>query len=204
MATSRRERDPAPRVPSVEIVLEYGNRFRDEKQAGPNEEALTWLFGTYPANDDFSQVLVKVVTLNGLYHTNVYRVNEMAEHIRGLAIDEALAAGDLAVTDRIATLPATGKRHYSFATKYGSFHRPDHFPIYDNLVERLLWSYQQHTNFCDFAREDLQDYPLYVDVLRSFMARFRLGGLTFKQVDMFLWLHAQELYPRKKRELEAV
>jgi hypothetical protein len=197
------ERDPAPQVPTVEIVLAYVRRFSDDNQAGPNEQALTWLFGSYPNNVDLRQVLVKVVALNALYHTNVYRVTEMAEHICGLGIDKQLAEGDHAVVDRIAALPATGKRHYSFATKYSSFHQPEHFPIYDNLVERLLWAYKQHTSFRDFARDDLQNYPLYVAILRSFMARFGLGGLTLKEVDKFLWLHAGDLYPRKKPDQES-
>lgn len=204
VASSRRERDPTPQVPTVEIVLEYGKRFSDDTQAGANEEALTWLFGTYPANDDRSQVLVKVAALNGLYSTNVYRAPEMAEHICGLGIDQALAQRDLAVIDRIARFPVTKKRHYSFATKYASFHQPERYPIYDNLVERLLWSYERHFRFGDFSRDDLQDYPRYVSVLRSFMARFGLSGLTFKQVDRFLWLHAGDLYPRLEPNKEGV
>lgn len=189
-------------VPDVEIVLEYWRRFNEDPQTGPSNQALVWLFGRYPANTDQSQVLVKTVALDGLYHTNLYRVTEMADHITDLGIDPALTAGDPAVIDRIARLPATRKRHYSFATKYASFHQPERFPIYDTLVERLLWSYQQHTTFCGFPREDLQDYPRYVSIFRDFMVRFGLGGLTFKQVDKFLWLHAGDLFSRQKRTRE--
>jgi hypothetical protein len=182
----------------VDIALDYGKRFSADTRTGANERALTWLFGSYPANVDHQQVLVKVVALNGLYSTNVFAVTDMADHICGLGIDPALKAGDLAVADRIAALPTSGLRHYSFATKYCSWHQPERFPIYDNLVERLLWSYQRHSHFGDFKRDDLQDYSRYVAAIRSFMARFGLSGLTFKQVDEFLWLSARELYPQKK------
>lgn len=186
----------------MEIVLGYGRRFSTDGRTGGDERALAWLFGTYPANVEPSQVLVKVAALNSLYHTNVFAVTEMAEHICGLGIDPALAAGDLAVVDRIAAFPVTRDRHYSFATKYCSWHQPESFPIYDNLVERLLWSYQRHFNFGDFGREDLQDYPRYVAVILSFMARFGLGSLMFRQVDKFLWLHARERYRPKRRPPE--
>jgi len=183
----------------VEVVVEYGERFSADERTGADERALRWLFDTFPANVEPRQVLIKVVALNSLYHTNIFAVTEMAKHICSRGIDRALAVGDPAVVDRIAKFPFTGDRHYSFATKYCSWHQPERFPIYDNLVERLLWSYQRHLSFDDFSREELQDYPRYIAVIQSFIRRFGLGAMTFRQVDKFLWLHARELYPPKKR-----
>lgn len=56
------------------------------------ENALNRLFHqTYPKNDDLSEILVKVATLNDFYSTNIMNVFAVAEHIKSiLHIDERL------------------------------------------------------------------------------------------------------------------
>jgi len=90
--------------------------------------------------------------------------------------DPDLAAGMPGIVDRIAKLTIRGKtrRHYSFATKYCSWHQPDKYPIYDSLVERLLWAYRKEHTFADFRRSDLQDYQI-------------------KELDKFLWYTSKDL-----------
>ena len=138
---------------------------------------------------------MKVVLLNGLYNTNVFAVVEMAAHIRRLAIDEALRAASPEVVGRIAALTIRTKtrRHYSFATKYCSWHRPDEYPIYDSLVERLLWLYQGAFSFADFRRPQLQEYEMYKAVVSAFRASFQLQQFSFRQLDKFLWLTGKDL-----------
>jgi hypothetical protein len=183
-----------PRVPTPAVVLQDSARFSADLRTGPGERVLTRVFSTYPSNTDVDEVLTKVVLLNSLFSTNVLAFMAMAEHIHRLHIDPELAAGSPTVVDRIANLPASGRRHYSFATKYCSWHAPKSFPIYDNLVERLLWTYQRHYRFATFERMDLQNYPQYVVILESFSQHFGLNELTFSQIDKFLWYYARELF----------
>ena len=60
--------------------------------------------------------------------------------IYALRPDGSLTAGDPALVDQIACLTVGGKqrRHYSFATKYCSWHQPRQFPIFNNQVASLL------------------------------------------------------------------
>jgi len=183
-------------IPTPEMVREYGSRFARDERAGPAERVLTRAFALHPTNADLEGVLTKVVLLNELYHTNVFAVVEMARHICAIAIDAPLALGSAAVVDRIAALTVSGanRRHYSFATKYCSWHYPEKYPIYDNLVERLLWQYQQDLGFARFKRGDLQEYSRYREIVVAFQHWCKLEDFTFRDVDKFLWLYAKELY----------
>lgn len=183
-------------IPTPEIVREYGFRFDRDERSGPAGRVLARAFAQYPANTHLEDVLTKVVLLNGLYNTNVFAVVEMAKHICAIAIDPPLALGSAAVVDRIAMLTVGGatRRHYSFATKYCSWHWPEKYPIYDNLVKRLLWQYQIDHGFTRFRPPDLQEYSRYREILVAFQRWCKLQDFTFKDVDRFLWLYAKELY----------
>src|SRR5712672_760122 len=113
--------------------------------AGNNEKldsALRTLFEAMPHNTDVGEVAVKLAALNGLYATNILAVVQVATHIADLGIDARLAepAIDASLIEEIATVSIKGKvrRNYSFATKYCAFHRPDLYPIYDSVVDRVL------------------------------------------------------------------
>ena len=94
----------------------------------------------------------------------------------------------------VVRLGARRRRNYSFATKYCSWHAPRHYPIYDSLVERMLWTYKQSTGFQDFARQDLQRYPTFREVIDAFRTHFGLLEFSYKELDKFLWKHAREVF----------
>jgi hypothetical protein len=135
-----------PKPPTAALVSESVTRFNRSERYGLADRILTNVFKQYASNDNLEHVLAKVVLLNSLYATNVYAIIEMAKHVHALGIDADLKAGDASVVEQIAALTIRGKtrRHYSFATKYCSWHYPETFPIFDNIVERLLWRYQSH------------------------------------------------------------
>lgn len=192
-----RTRQSAPlSLPTAEAVRAAAERFSRDPRYGPAERALSKTFSRFPENNSLEDVLTKVVLLNSLYSTNIYAVTEMAEHICVLGIDPELAAGAPAIVEAIASLEASGRRHYSFATKYCAWHRPELYPIYDNLVDRLLWRYQRHYRFAAFAQEDLRDYGHYVEVIHAFRRHFDLEGITLNQLDKYLWYSAKELLGR--------
>ena len=97
--------------------------------------------------------------------------------------------------DQIACLTVRGKRrrHYSFATKYCSWHQPEQFPIFDNQVASLLLLYKRQWAFSEFNHDSLRNYDAYKAVIRSFQVYFHLDAFAFRQVDKFLWLAKTEL-----------
>jgi hypothetical protein len=182
-------------IPTPDIVSQAIARFDSDDRYGPADRVLSSVFSHHPFNDALEDVLIKVVLLNGLYNTNVFAVTDMARHIRDLGIDVDLATSSPGLVDRIAKLRIRDKtrRHYSFATKYCSWHRPEDYPIYDGLVEKLLWLYRRQYSFAEFAKPDLRDYPRYKAVLTAFRVHFRLEDLSFKQIDKFLWWTSKDL-----------
>ena len=171
-------------------------RVEGSGNTGLADEVLSLVFQQYHDNLEIKHILTKVVLLNGLYNTNVFAVVDMAYNIQEQSPDDLLRNGSAEVVDKIAHLTIRGKtrRHYSFATKYCSWHYPEMYPIYDNLVERLIWNYRKQFNFEIFQRSDLVNYERYRNILRSFISYFSLQDFTFKEIDRFLWSYAKELY----------
>lgn len=185
-------------IPTPQLVTEYVSRFDRDDRYGLADRVLLRVFGQYPDNTDLESVLAKVVLLNRLYNTNVFAVVDMAKHICSLRIDAELRTGSPALVDRIAKLTIRGRtrRHYSFATKYCSWHAPAQFPIYDTLVDTLLWAFRCQYHFAEFQRQDLRLYPGYKNIIASFQKRYGLEHFTFKEMDKFLWFYGKELYSR--------
>lgn len=183
-------------IPNRKTIQEFVSRFENDSRYGLADKVLSNIFRLFPENANIEQVLTKVVLLNGLYNTNVFAVVEMAKHIQDQRIDPILLSGSSTVVDRVARLTIRGKtrRHYSFATKYCSWHFPETYPIYDNLVERLIWLYQKRFNFASFERSDLQDYQSYREILAAFQGHFDLERLTYKEIDKFLWFYGKDLF----------
>jgi len=176
--------------PTVERIKAACENF--DKQNELTEQALAELFGQYPRNDDPRQVLLKVVAINSLYHTSIFAVETVARHIHANAkeIDSALAAGAPEVVNLIAKVTILGRKYnfFSFATKYCSWHNPAAYPIYDARVDHYLCVLQQQTPFSGFHHADLWDYPKFRKVMIAFRDVHKLGDLSFKEIDKFLWI----------------
>lgn len=190
--------------PNEELVRRYIRTFEDTPNYAISDIALSKLFGLFPRNDSLDEILLKVATLNGLYGTNILALHAVAEHIHTCKIDDKLSTFDLDVVEEIAKVTVREKvrRHYSFASKYCSFHRPEAYPIYDSFVEQQLWRYQQRDRFSHFSRPELfQSYSTFRRVIEDFQAYYGLASLSLREVDKFLWLCGKESIAQGSSEL---
>ncbi len=89
------------------------------------------------------------------------------------------------------------RRNYSFASKYCHWHQPDKYPIYDNLVENMLWAYHKHFNFGTFRRDDLQYYCQYKEIMDDFKKDYGLTRFSYREIDKFLWKYAKVFLEKK-------
>lgn len=161
-------------------------------------------------NDKIEDVLAKVVLINSLYGTAIFDVIKIAKHIqlKGEGIDNKIKKGDLSVIDvirkyhGIKTQNDKERNLYSFATKYVSSHAPEKYPIYDNLVERLLRELNHtHKFYNPFTKEALKDYKTLKLVIDSLIKYLGSGeDYKYKKIDQALWLYAKYLY--KHNELD--
>lgn len=90
----------------------------------------------------------------------------------------------------------------SFATKYCSWHQPDHFQILDSYVEGLLWEYQRKFRFGMFRKDELRRYHRFIEIVDEFRARFGLTEIGRKALDMFLRIEGKQRATLRKRSLE--
>jgi hypothetical protein len=164
------------------------------------DEVIRMLIAERPHNTTFVDVLLKTYLINDLYGTNAYGTYAMARHIHGLAIDPRLGAADLSVIQSIAQGEFAGNRvFYSFATKYCNWHREAVFPIYDSIVDNVLWAYRKQFRFHPYQQGDVRRYARWKEILDAFIRYFGLREFTYKQVDKFMWKYGKEILARENQ-----
>ncbi len=166
------------------------------------EKILKETFNRYPKNNNFEDVLLKVALLNQFYSTGIQDIVSVAKNIVEKKIDNDLKGGKPEVVHKIALVEHGDKtiNHFSFATKYCSFHQPDKYPIYDNLVYQVLSKTRNVLNTGQFSLESIMDkgwkegnkdcgYNHYRNIYKAFMTYFgeAFANRSFKEVDNYLW-----------------
>jgi len=187
--------------PTVDVVKAVGKKFDEENKIF--EDALAGLFEHYPTNTNTSDVLLKVLTLNALYSTQIPPYSnriptiwEVIDHIVKLDIDVALSQGDENIVEKIADVNVINKhqRNYSFATKYCNWHRPELFPIYDSHVDICLWQMRIDGWVGGFDRQDMYcSYPKFKKIVTIFQDSFLPEKLTYKEIDKYLYYEGGKL-----------
>lgn len=180
--------------PTPDLVREGVRQFAEQGRV--TEAALRKLLLAFPNNTETDEVLLKVITLNQIYSTNIFAVQVVAEMIQAASIDAALQAGDPGVVHRIDRLKFTSssgkavdKSIYSFATKYCALHQPQHYPIYDGFISDGLLQYQKQASFSSspFDWDALRKYGEFKRVVLAFRAHYGLEEFTLREIDQFLW-----------------
>jgi hypothetical protein len=154
------------------------------------EEALADLLNAFPRNNKLPQLLIKVVALNRLYSTQILGVENMARHMATIAnLDARLADGDPHVVDEIAGF-SIGSRtwHFSFATRFCSWHNPDAYPVQDARVDRYLSLLNEQQPFARFLRDPRWTATTFLHDMSSLRSTFHLEHCSFKDIDKFIWM----------------
>jgi hypothetical protein len=169
-----------------DLVWKICKEFDDENELV--EVSLTKLIAHFRKNTDPSEVYLKIVAINQIYSTriNTIDLDQFARHIADLDIDKLIDNGSLEAVEKIIDCPPL-KRHYSFATKFCSWHNQTAYPIYDWNANTCLWAYQRQDQFGRFHRQDLWEYGKFVEVVKVFRNNYNLAEFDFKQLDKVLW-----------------
>jgi hypothetical protein len=147
------------------------------------ERSLDRLAAAFP-NFDEESVLLKVVTVNSLYATNVYATVRMAHHITSVLADPALDRTIPELVERIAWLDSGGRRHRSFASKFSHFFiDASRFPILDQQANAAL---RYHLGR-DARPGSTGSYTAFIENFWEFWRRAEWGG-SVREVDRYLWL----------------
>ena len=186
--------------PSAIEVEKYLKSWNNLKNYKLQEDALDKLFfELLPRNEEISDILLKVATLNDFYSTNIFSVYPVAEHILSLRIDERLKQGDVTLVNEIQNVTINGvtRKFYSFSTKYCSHHNPNEYPIYDSYVEKVLKYFRKTDKFSKFKNADLKDYQKFKNIIIAFREYYDLEEFNLKEIDQYLWQLGKEYFPNK-------
>ena len=190
--------------PSAIEVEKYLKSWNNLKNYKLQEDALDKLFfELLPRNEEISDILLKVATLNDFYSTNIFSVYPVAEHILSLKIDERLRQGDATLVNEIQNVAINGvtRKFYSFSTKYCSHHNPKEYPIYDSYVEKVLKYFRKTDKFSKFKNADLKDYQKFKNIIIAFREYYDLEEFNLKEIDQYLWQLGKEYFPNKYQRL---
>ena len=186
--------------PSAIEVEKYLKSWKNLKNYQLQEDALDKLFfELLPSNEEISDILLKVATLNDFYSTNIFSVYPVAEHILSLRIDERLKQGDVTLVNEIQNVTINGvtRKFYSFSTKYCSHHNPNEYPIYDSYVEKVLKYFRKTDKFFNLKNADLKDYQEFKNIIIAFREYYGLEEFNLKEIDQYLWQLGKEYFPNK-------
>ena len=186
--------------PSAIEVEKYLKSWKNLKNYKLQEDALDKLFfELLPSNEEISDILLKVATLNDFYSTNIFSVYPVAEHILSLKIDERLRQGDVTLVNEIQNVTINGvtRKFYSFSTKYCSHHNSKEYPIYDSYVEKVLKYFRKTDKFFNFKNADLKDYQEFKNIIIAFREYYGLEEFNLKEIDQYLWQLGKEYFPNK-------
>ncbi len=179
-----------PLAPTAKNVQAANLRYTQENELA--NQTLSELFQQFPGNQDPRYVLVKVIAINSLCHTNLFPLESIASHIHQhhLSIDEAISKGSPDGIDLIAKVTIKGKPHnfYSFATKFCSWHNSDAYPAYDSHVDHCLWSLQKQNPFSAFHHADLWNYPRFLQIMQDFRSFYGVTDFSWAEINNFLYV----------------
>jgi len=188
--------------PTVELISRYIKEWDTTNHYQTYDVALRDLFHHhYPDNSDLNSVLIKLVALNDFYKTNVYEIYEVAQYYLTCNIDERLRRNDYQLVNDLAKRGTLKKRYYSLATKYCSFHNPDHFPIYDSYVEKMLVAFKKNGYLpsIQFNKEDLKDYTKFQQIMINFKKLYDFGQFSLRDLDKFVWAMGKDKFRKKAK-----
>ncbi|HEY5534592.1 MAG TPA: hypothetical protein VIL99_06645 [Ignavibacteria bacterium] len=194
-------------TPTNDLVDKYIDKFNKDERYYLADQSIINLFKAFPENKKLEDILLKISVINDLYSTNIFATFIMARHILMLQIDNDLLVADPSVVSKIAIghgirkPKGNGDRNfYSFATKYCNWHNKDEYPIYDRFVEKILLAYRDKDNFSKFDDNDLKDFQRFKQIIIDFKNKYLLTKHNLKEIDKFLWIYGQEIFPKKYKK----
>jgi len=172
------------------------------------EEALNRLFR--PRRDkeylDRSDLLIKCSTLNDFYSTSIYSVYRVVEHYCKITnLGQRMSKGDISLVEELKEVPVSDegqetRNFYSFATKFCAHHNAESYPIYDSYVDKMLRELRNRDKKLTFFNDDLKHYESFRNIICQMRKVYGLDNLSFRQLDIMLWLAGKEYFSKIKNK----
>lgn len=201
----------------------YGRIMRewDKVELSDPEKAINDLCNDkYKSQTDINGVIAKISIINQIYSTRVKNIDTywLAKHITNNEekLEKYIYSEDEKDRIKAVQIIANSKdsseenikkmnNHYSFATKYCSFHsldgchNPDAFPIYDSYISAVVKA--NAGKVCDKVTNitSFNSYGKFCESLEQLRKCFG-KEVTVKEFDQFLWLYFKEKFDELKEK----
>lgn len=184
--------------PTPQQIKKYRLQFENSLNSMGGERVLRDVFTSKPNNKSYGDILQKVVLVNAITNTRIWKPYQLAEHIQKLNLDKLISEENLGVVEKIRRCKFGKKKRdvYSFATKYCSYHKPKIYPIFDQYISHTLVAYYKRDHFFDervTKKRMRDDYEFFVKVIRSFQSHYGLQKCNIRSIDHFLWACGKRL-----------
>jgi hypothetical protein len=156
------------------------------------DQALEALARRFPGFDG-EAALLKAITVNSLYYTNVMAIVRMAKHVEAIMSVTELDSAGPELVERLADLPRTAsqtraRRFHSFASKFAHFFvDPERFPMKDKYADKEL---KRHLGQAAYVSDSQRPYVAFVANFQALKQNLGWGG-TNRGLDRYLWLAGQ-------------
>lgn len=186
------------------IVKEW----KEDELRIPEEAIKDLCTDKYKSQTDINGVIAKISIINQIYSTRVKNIDTywLAKHItnNGEKLKKYIYSEDEKDRIKAVQIIANSKdsseenikkmnNHYSFATKYCSFHKPEKFPIYDSYISAVVKAnadegiYDKVTNITSF--KSYENFCEAMGRLKEIFSKELGENISAKEFDQFLWLY---------------
>ncbi|UXN05410.1 hypothetical protein [Bartonella sp. HY761] len=177
-------------------IWNYSEKYKTyREQTG----VLTKLFQN-KSNDELN-LLEKIDKLNQFFSTRLNSIFDTMHVIQSIEnIDDRIEKNDITVVNELADgiKAVSGKRCYSFATKWCFHNNRDYYPIYDSYVAQQLILYNERSRYANFIKDDLKDYNQFILIIEAFKSHYNINRLSVRDLDLFLWVKGKEENNKQK------
>ncbi len=188
-------------LPKNHLIAMKCAEWEKEKKYSDPDKVLERVF--QQSNADFESVFIKINLLNSVYSTNISNDNilklTMFINKNHVKLDKLISEGSIEAVNLLAYNKQTSVNLFSFATKFCSFSNLYHYPIYDQLVNNMLWQYKKQ-NDLNFMRKNIEAsakterYKNFKKLIDELIKKSEIDDTyTYKDLDKFLWLTGREI-----------
>lgn len=177
--------------------------FSNQEMVFINDTRNLELFAKNPTNTRIDEIRTKISALNDDPEVKqLSGLDDMANHILKLNIDERLTRGDLSLVEDIANITVNDKKYHflHFASLYCNLHRPEVFPIYSEQHFNFYKEYIKANNL-NLDPDKLNTYAVFSAALDDLLTRYSLKGkMNYLHIRKFGWLYIDHVMKESHQE----
>jgi hypothetical protein len=182
----------------MKLIANLLNDFNTKKGYFTGDQKMNEYFKANYSNKNVQETFLKVTAMDDNFSRQLKKgLLDFSLYISKLKLDHHLELGQSEAVDLIMQYPDIKNNEdlLEFASTYCNIHNNDAFPIYHDMIFKLL---NDHLN--NINQLAIFSYSQYALDMILFREQLGLGKLNFMELNKFLWLYSDRIFlsDRKK------